>query len=121
MNMGCEMVTTMFYELWLVVVVKVKVVLWREIVLFLKESLTNAQKHAGATSVTVRINWSDSTLTMRVGDNGSGFDLSSPETGRGRGLLNFQARARVLGGTCHIESAPGAGTNVILEIPLPRH
>jgi signal transduction histidine kinase len=92
----------------------------REIVLFLKESLTNAQKHAGATSVTVRINWSDSTLTMRVGDNGSGFDLSSPETGRGRGLLNFQARARVLGGTCHIESAPGAGTNVILEIPLPR-
>ena len=92
----------------------------REIVLFLKESLTNAQKHAGATSVTVRIDWSDSTLTMRVGDNGSGFDLSSPETGRGRGLLNFQARARVLGGTCHIESAPGAGTNVILEIPLPR-
>lgn len=92
----------------------------REIVLFLKESLTNARKHAGATSVTVRINWSDSTLTMHVGDNGSGFDLSSPETGRGRGLLNFQARARVLGGTCRLESAPGAGTAVILEIPLPR-
>jgi len=92
----------------------------REIVLFLKESLTNARKHAGATSVTVRINWSDSALAMHVGDNGSGFDLSSPETGRGRGLLNFQARARVLGGTCRIESAPGAGTAVILEIPLPR-
>jgi len=92
----------------------------RETVLFLKESLTNARKHAGATSVTVRIGWSDSALTMNITDNGSGFDLSSPETGRGRGLLNFQARARVLGGTCRLESAPGAGTAVILEIPLPR-
>jgi signal transduction histidine kinase len=70
--------------------------------------------------VIIRIGWTDTTLTMHVGDNGSGFDPSSPETGRGRGLLNFQARARILGGTCRIESAPGAGTNVILEIPLPR-
>ena len=92
----------------------------REIVLFLKESLTNARKHAGASVVIIRIGWTDTTLTMHVGDNGSGFDPSSPETGRGRGLLNFQARARILGGTCRIESAPGAGTNVILEIPLPR-
>lgn len=92
----------------------------REIVLFLKESLTNARRHAGATSVEVLIGWSAAALTMHVIDNGSGFDMNAADAGRGRGLLNFQARARILRGICRLESAPGAGTTVILEIPLPR-
>ncbi len=92
----------------------------REIVLFLKESLTNARRHAGATSINVHLIWETAALTLHVGDDGSGFDPSSAESGRGRGLLNFQARARVLGGSCRVESAPGVGTSVILEIPLPR-
>jgi signal transduction histidine kinase len=92
----------------------------REIVLFLKESLTNARKHAGATSIGVQVIWSAAGLTMHITDNGSGFDPLTTGTGRGRGLLNFQTRAKVLGGTCRLESAPGAGTAVIIEIPLPR-
>ena len=92
----------------------------RETVLFLKEALTNARKHAGATSIEVHVIWSAAALTMHVTDNGSGFDLVTAGMGRGRGLLNFQARAKVLGGNCRLESAPGAGTAVIIEIPLPR-
>ena len=92
----------------------------RELVLFLKESLTNARKHAGAKSVDVRIQWKAASLTLQTTDDGSGFDPLSMEPGRGRGLLNFQARARFLGGSCRLDSAPGNGTTVILEIPLPR-
>lgn len=92
----------------------------REIVLFLKEALTNARKHAGAHRVTVRLVWSPAAFRLEITDDGSGFDPHSTDAGRGRGLLNFQTRAKLLDGSCRVESAPNAGTTVTLEIPLPR-
>lgn len=92
----------------------------REIVLFLKESLTNARKHAAPESVTVRLTWSPRALKLEIIDDGTGFDPRSTDPGRGRGLLNFQTRAKLLNGSCRVDSAPGAGTTVTLETPFPR-
>ena len=88
----------------------------REIVLFLKESLTNAQKHAAPDRIEVSLIWSARILTLKIEDDGKGFDPASPS--RGRGLLNYETRARALNGTVKIDTAPGKGTSVTLDIPL---
>ncbi len=61
-------------------------------------------------------------VTMRVHDDGRGFDpaAAAPNTatGRGLGLLSMRERASLLGGSVRIESAPGAGTTVEATLPL---
>jgi len=51
-----------------------------------------------------------------VQDNGQGFDAS--QSTKGMGLANLQARATTLAGTVEIESTPGQGTRVRIDIPL---
>ena len=60
-----------------------------------------------------------------VEDNGCGFDaeamLTSARVERSLGLLGMQERAALVGGTLHLESAPGRGTTVYVRIPLAPH
>ena len=83
----------------------------------MRESLSNAVRHAAATSVVVDLEVDvDDVLRVVVTDDGVGFDDERP-TG-GNGLRNLDARARELGGRCTIRSGPGSGTTVTWEVPF---
>jgi len=79
----------------------------------LREALSNAARHSGATSVDVQVA-ANAELALRVRDNGSGM----PETARRSGLANMEQRANKLGGSLRIQSAAGQGTELEWRVPL---
>lgn len=83
-----------------------------------QESLTNVLKHAHATHVEVTLETRDNCICLEVSDNGRGFAAGRPAT-RGRfGLVGMRERVLVLGGTVQVKSAAGAGTTVLVRLPL---
>ena len=84
-----------------------------------QESLNNAAKHAEASCVWVTLQYveSDATVTLRVRDDGRGFD---PEevTSRGLGLNQMRERVDAVGGTLQLESQLGKGTAVLAQLPV---
>jgi signal transduction histidine kinase len=80
------------------------------------EALTNAVKHADATSVTVTVTVDDAMLRIRVSDDGRG----GADFGGGSGLLGLKDRVEALGGRFAVRTAPDAGTAVHAELPLSR-
>ncbi|HND61965.1 MAG TPA: sensor histidine kinase [Opitutaceae bacterium] len=78
-----------------------------------REAVSNALRHGGASLVTVRLHRVDREVCVLVQDNGAGFDPGRARAD-GLGLRNLQARAARLGGTARVESSPGTGTRVIL-------
>jgi signal transduction histidine kinase len=98
----------------------------RHLFLILKEAVTNAARHAGASTVTIAIAVEDRRLTAEVRDDGCGFSTAGLANGdgvaatAGNGLANMQARARAAGGELRVESAPGSGSRVRAELPLRR-
>lgn len=80
-----------------------------------QEALNNARKHADASHVEVQLS-NGSGITLRVSDNGSGFDPAHTPRG-GFGITTMHERAELLGGTCFIESHLGRGTTVEVWIP----
>jgi signal transduction histidine kinase len=87
-----------------------------------QEALTNAAKHAQATQVVVTVEVESGTLRLIVADDGIGFDLehlTEPNGSRGWGLLTMTERAEGVGGHCRIETGPGRGTQVIVEVSRP--
>ena len=89
-----------------------------EVLRIAQEALQNALRHAGATRVDVRLDAIDGHLRIAVADDGVGFDPDEPGLrSRRLGLTSMEERARALGGTLSIESRPGAGTTVVLEVP----
>ncbi|MCF7731321.1 MAG: hypothetical protein K9N23_06525 [Akkermansiaceae bacterium] len=85
--------------------------------LAVKEVLHNILKHAGPCEASLQIQIEDSTLIARITDNGVGFDTANPKPGNG--LANLLARATEMGGSCDIDSSPGAGMRIVLCCPLP--
>ena len=88
----------------------IEVVLLRAV----QESLTNVRKHSGAATVTISLHVGDSVATLRVIDDGAGFDAARALDGFG--LRGMRARAEQVGGSLEIESGPG-GTALTLEVP----
>lgn len=88
------------------------------IFLIVKEALTNALKHAGASEVHVQAKVSGSTLEILVRDNGKGFNPSSSMEGRRNGLGNMRRRAQSIGGELELQSTPGQGTTMRLSVNL---
>lgn len=84
----------------------------------LQESLTNILRHANASRVTISLGSSQQKFSMRVEDNGCGFNTEVALAKHTFGLIGLQERALMLGGKCDIVSTPGSGTKVLLEIPL---
>jgi len=82
-----------------------------------QEALHNVVKHAHATQASVRLSAGDGVVRVEVRDNGAGFDAGGSFPGH-IGLRSMRERAAKLRGTLSIESAPGAGTRVIAELPL---
>lgn len=80
------------------------------------EALNNTLRHARATTVRVELEATPVQVTLRVSDNGCGFDVASAALGMG--IRNMRARADELHGRLTIDSAPGAGTVIHLDISL---
>ncbi len=83
-----------------------------------QEALTNISKHAQATEVQVQLSATKDKACLTIEDNGRGFNLNQNPTGFG--LLGMQARVAAVRGRCHIETKPGAGCRLTVEIPLPK-
>lgn len=81
-----------------------------------QEALSNAVRHGSARRLQVRIESSADGLSVAVGDDGCGF-AADRQPARGFGLLGMEERARELGGSLHIESRQGQGTQVLATFP----
>jgi signal transduction histidine kinase len=84
----------------------------------LQEALTNIMRHAHATQVTVIIERDEHALSMKVTDNGRGFEQENRPYPISLGLLGMRERAATLGGSTTVTSQPGAGTTVYVRIPV---
>jgi PAS domain S-box-containing protein len=73
---------------------------------------------AQASLTNVTLTGGNGELALHISDNGRGFDLPTARRRYSYGLLGMSERARLIGGTLHIESAPGAGTIVSIHVPL---
>lgn len=91
--------------------------LQRNIFYIFQETLTNIEKHAHARLVDVALNWQTESLKMSVIDDGVGFDSSGRIPDGHFGLNNMNERARESNAELCIESQPGMGTQVVLDIP----
>ena len=94
-----------------------------QLVMAVKEALSNALKHSKATDVQVRMLLTERLFTMAVRDNGVGFaerPNGAPQKRfeGGHGLPNLRARVESVGGVFRISSAPGAGALVLMEVPI---
>jgi signal transduction histidine kinase len=85
-----------------------------------QESVRNSVTHSHATSVSLSLTYDDGSATLTVQDDGVGFDPSAPrDDGRPHfGLLLMGELAAEVGGRALVESAPGRGTMVVVEVPL---
>ncbi|MCG6186262.1 tetratricopeptide repeat-containing sensor histidine kinase [Maribellus maritimus] len=81
-----------------------------------QELLTNIIKHAEATEAIIQFSEDDNRLNIMVEDNGKGFSLN--EVKIGLGLTNIEKRIENIDGNIVVDSTPGNGTTVILNIPL---
>jgi len=84
-----------------------------------KEGLHNAVKHSHATTILVRLHVADDQLQLTIQDDGIGMP-AQPRTSLRNGLKNMSDRMVRIGGSCVINSQPGAGTAVCLTSPLAR-
>jgi two-component sensor histidine kinase len=80
------------------------------------EALTNVRKHARINCARVTVHHASGLLTVTIADKGTGFDPSMARGGFGM-RESIERRMRDAGGTAHVESAPGAGTRIILSRP----
>ena len=91
-----------------------------QLVRIIQESLANVRKHSRATSATIDLCRRDGKLRLAIADNGVGFTQGT--LGRGVfprfGLSTMRERAESIGATFAVESTPGSGTSVFVDIPL---
>jgi len=95
----------------------------REIFQIYREALNNIKKHAKASHVVVKLSQDDSRLALVVDDNGEGFSFAGRFTGdeldRLRlGPISIKERTRTVGGVLTVESNPGHGARLTIEVPL---
>lgn len=90
-----------------------------EVALFrlVQEAVQNALKHADATCIQVKLSISKELVSVVIKDDGKGFDLSVHKEGS-FGLMGMRERVELLEGALSINSAPGAGTLVLIQIPF---
>lgn len=89
-----------------------------------QEALTNVGRHARASRVRVAVAGDDGRVTAVIEDDGRGFDADALLPGgqadeRRLGLFGMQERATLVGGTLTVESRPGRGTRVTVQVPVP--
>ena len=97
-----------------------------EIALFriVQEAMTNVVKHAQAHNVNIGVEHWGNAVVLFIEEDGQGFDVAKVRRDRkhsmGLGLLSMEERATLLGGTLVVQSSPGRGATLVVEIPLPK-
>ena len=86
----------------------------RDLLRVFSEAVNNAARHSKCTRIDIQLTLEGAHLSLIVCDNGRGFDTS--RSSRERGLASMARRARRLGGTFEIVSAPGSGTVVRMDV-----
>jgi two-component system, chemotaxis family, CheB/CheR fusion protein len=82
-----------------------------------QEALRNIVRHSGAAS-SLSLTGENSRLTLAIHDNGPGFDRPAVRGQGGLGLVSMQERARLIGASFRLDTAPGAGVSITLSAPL---
>jgi PAS domain S-box-containing protein len=83
-----------------------------------QECLRNIAKHTRSDKVSVTLSGGAPGFRLSIKDNGTGFDPTAPRSKGGLGLISIKERVRLVGGTLSIESRPGKGTRVTVEVPV---
>jgi two-component system nitrate/nitrite sensor histidine kinase NarX len=88
----------------------------------IQEALSNVRKHAQASQVRIQFAKLDQTVEITIADDGLGFDPATVEhaTGQAFGLVIMRERAESLDGVFRLETQPGAGTTIMVRIPLKK-
>jgi signal transduction histidine kinase len=88
----------------------------------MQEALNNIKKHAKADHVIIRLVASFPNIVLRINDNGKGFNVDermvSAITERRMGFRSMEERVRLLNGRIKINSRPGEGTKIFVEVPF---
>ena len=87
----------------------------RQVLLFFKEAMHNIQRHSRATQASVEVGGDEKHFRLTIHDNGRGFDPAEPRSGAG--VTGMKERAKTLGGRLTIETSPGNGVKLTLEVP----
>ncbi|HJR58702.1 MAG TPA: two-component regulator propeller domain-containing protein [Vicinamibacterales bacterium] len=90
----------------------------RDVYRIFKEAVNNAARHSSCSRVHITLQYDARRLILSVVDDGAGFDTASAD--QGNGLASMRSRAKRLGARVDINSRPGTGTTVELEIPYHR-
>ncbi|HJU58028.1 MAG TPA: GAF domain-containing sensor histidine kinase [Actinomycetota bacterium] len=88
-----------------------------DVLQFTREALSNVGRHSGAATCRVSLYRRNGSAVLEIDDDGKAFDPASVQ--RGEGLDNMEQRAASLGGSTSVDSTPGLGTTVRIELPLP--
>jgi len=88
----------------------------RQVFLIFKEAVNNIARHSACTEAQIEMRIENRWLTVRVADNGPGFDPA--QISEGQGLASMRARAKELGGELQVTSNDGQGTTILLNVPL---
>ncbi|WP_235930264.1 cache domain-containing protein [Sulfitobacter sediminilitoris] len=83
-----------------------------------QEALTNVERHSGATEVEINLRGHRRGATLRIADNGKGFNASRSAASPGLGLRNMQERMEQLGGSFDIRETRASGTTIEATVPL---
>jgi signal transduction histidine kinase len=91
-----------------------------EIAIFrtVQELSTNIIKHSQATEATIHLTDHGDSINIMIEDNGVGFDRKNIDTADGMGLQNIKKKIVQLGGNLEIDTTPGKGTTIIIDIPV---
>lgn len=88
-----------------------------------QEAMNNVARHAGAEMVLIQVVAEGGRVRIDIEDDGRGFDRQSvvprPDNLRGLGLLGMRERVELFDGRIEIDSAPGQGTHVFIDVPVP--
>lgn len=84
----------------------------------IQEAISNAARHGEATAISISLSSREDEIIVRISDNGCGFDPTQTQSSKsgGFGLLSMSERIRLLGGEMRLESEPGHGTTIELDL-----
>jgi len=83
-----------------------------------QEAVANAVKHGGARQVSIELRFDPGSVCLTVSDDGQGFAAGQPSPTGHFGLLDMRERAQSMGSHLRVESEPGRGTRIAVEVPL---
>jgi signal transduction histidine kinase len=89
-----------------------------ELLAISREALANVARHSGAAHASIDLAASEGRLRVEITDDGRGFESDIAPAGGHHGLTNIRARVGTVSGTVDVESRPGAGTRIIVDVPI---